>query len=576
MDFKKAKIYLGPNFGGRRLNWKNGCDGETSARATSGASVKLDAVPDSTTNKPALSEEEMEKRSKSIIEEFLHINDYKEVLHCVEELDQGEMLYVFVRVGVETTLERNQITRDHVGHLFHQLLQAGILSTSQFFKGFSETLEIADDMAIDIPYSQKEVKALWRDSKLSWADFLPETVNGNNFITEQVSCENSFDVQLRERKAALETSRADAHLSQAQRTYNAARPVSPPALQIKDGSAFYLELHNMAESQLLKNIGDVIAGVLPDLPDQLVKSVEDTLKTLGAATTDDLKNITENDLLPVLKPIQARRLVAAWTQNISGTSTPKSVYSSPVVVFPSAPTISSSPASSTSTSSSGICTPLIPNCLERFEIPWQRLPEELIQNLERQKRPSARQRREMVRIVVSEMMKICKNPTKHNFSSFRLKEVSPVVAPKRSLRCCFFYWLILMRRKSFCSTVLRRQALQRMFRWRKCHQHPSLLFVVMMENRRSKGIGYVTFSSPDEARVDIMEMNGRVLGSRTVYLSPSQTTQGRSHGMKVETISPSKPCPDPRPNANKNIHPQSGTAQLTVQRLWICLIFLSG
>ncbi|GAA6091214.1 uncharacterized protein LOC125139371 isoform X1, partial [Tachysurus ichikawai] len=26
--------------------------------------------------------------------------------------------------------------------------------------------------------------------------------------------------------------------------------------------------------------------------------------------------------------------------------------------------------------------------LERFEIPWQRLPEELIQNLERQKRPT--------------------------------------------------------------------------------------------------------------------------------------------------------------------------------------------
>ncbi|XP_046701306.1 polyadenylate-binding protein 1-like [Silurus meridionalis] len=98
---------------------------------------------------------------------------------------------------------------------------------------------------------------------------------------------------------------------------------------------------------------------------------------------------------------------------------------------------------------------------------------------------------------------------------------------------------------------------------------------VMMENGRSKVIGYVTFSSADEAGVAILEMNGRVLGSRTVYLSPSQTTQGQSHGMKVETISPSKPCPDPRPNANKNIHPQSGTAQWTVQRLWICPIFLS-
>ncbi|KAI5609375.1 eukaryotic translation initiation factor 4 gamma 3 isoform X8 [Silurus asotus] len=57
-------------------------NGETSARATSGASVKLDAVPDSTTHKPALSEEEIEKRSKSIIEEFLHINNYKEMISC--------------------------------------------------------------------------------------------------------------------------------------------------------------------------------------------------------------------------------------------------------------------------------------------------------------------------------------------------------------------------------------------------------------------------------------------------------------------------------------------------------------
>lgn len=44
--------------------------------------VKLEAVPGPTTDKPALSEEEMEKRSKSIIEEFLHINDYKVVRLC--------------------------------------------------------------------------------------------------------------------------------------------------------------------------------------------------------------------------------------------------------------------------------------------------------------------------------------------------------------------------------------------------------------------------------------------------------------------------------------------------------------
>lgn len=44
----------------------------------------------------------------------------------------------------------------------------------------------------------------------------------------------------------------------------------------------------MAESQLEKKLSNAIAAVLPDLPDQVVgKSVEDALKTLGAATKDD-------------------------------------------------------------------------------------------------------------------------------------------------------------------------------------------------------------------------------------------------------------------------------------------------
>lgn len=68
----------------------------------------------------------------------------------------------------------------------------------------------------------------------------------------------------------------------------------------------------MAESQ---TISDAIAAVLPDLPDQVLKSVEDTLKAHGVVTANDLQYITEGDLLPVLKPIQARRLVAAWAQN---------------------------------------------------------------------------------------------------------------------------------------------------------------------------------------------------------------------------------------------------------------------
>ncbi len=60
----------------------------------------------------------------------------QEAVQCVEELEQPAMLYVFVGVGVTSTLERSQITRDHMGQLLYQLLQAGILHKLQFFKGW--------------------------------------------------------------------------------------------------------------------------------------------------------------------------------------------------------------------------------------------------------------------------------------------------------------------------------------------------------------------------------------------------------------------------------------------------------
>ncbi|XP_074162087.1 eukaryotic translation initiation factor 4 gamma 3 isoform X11 [Sminthopsis crassicaudata] len=202
-------------------------------RETAKPDVATAPVPE----KPMLSEEEMERKSKSIIDEFLHINDFKEAMQCVEELNAQNLLPIFVRVGVESTLERSQITRDHMGQLLHQLVQSEKLSKQDFFKGFSDTLELADDMAIDIPHiwlylaelvtpmlkeggismrelitefskpllpvgragvllseilhllckqmSHKKVGALWREAGLSWKDYLPEGEDVHNFLLEQ-------------------------------------------------------------------------------------------------------------------------------------------------------------------------------------------------------------------------------------------------------------------------------------------------------------------------------------------------------------------------------------------------------
>uniref|UniRef100_A0A671TDN0 Eukaryotic translation initiation factor 4 gamma 3-like n=1 Tax=Sinocyclocheilus anshuiensis TaxID=1608454 RepID=A0A671TDN0_9TELE len=187
--------------------------------------------------KPILSEEEVERKSKSIIDEFLHINDYKEAVQCVMEMDQPSLLFVFVRIGLECTLERSQKARENMGRLYYQLIQKGIIPHSQLYKGFSEMLEQADDMAIDVPFiwlylaellspllreggismrelfselskpllpvgraailfseilhllckqmSHRKVGDLWRESGLNWADFLPEGEHLPTFISQQ-------------------------------------------------------------------------------------------------------------------------------------------------------------------------------------------------------------------------------------------------------------------------------------------------------------------------------------------------------------------------------------------------------
>lgn len=43
---------------------------------------------------------------------------------------------MFVRSGLESTLERSTIAREHMGQLLHQLIRTGILPTEQYFKGF--------------------------------------------------------------------------------------------------------------------------------------------------------------------------------------------------------------------------------------------------------------------------------------------------------------------------------------------------------------------------------------------------------------------------------------------------------
>nr|XP_046149824.1 eukaryotic translation initiation factor 4 gamma 1-like isoform X6 [Oncorhynchus gorbuscha] len=208
-------------------------------RARSKDNVKREATltPPPAQNKPALSEEMLEKKSTAIIEEYLHINDMKEALQCVVEMNSTPLLFVFVRSGLESTLERSPIVRERMGLLLHQLYKAGTLPKEQYYRGLQEILEVAEDMAIDVPHiwlylaelinpmlheggipmgqlfkeiskplvpqgtagillvqiltllckgmSHKKAGAMWREAGLSWKDFLPEDEDVNKFVTEK-------------------------------------------------------------------------------------------------------------------------------------------------------------------------------------------------------------------------------------------------------------------------------------------------------------------------------------------------------------------------------------------------------
>lgn len=57
------------------------------------------------------------------------------------------------------------------------------------------------------------------------------------------------------------------------------------------------------------NVRSAITKVMPDLPASVLDIIQETLQSLGVETTEDLQFIQEADLLSVLRPIQARKLV---------------------------------------------------------------------------------------------------------------------------------------------------------------------------------------------------------------------------------------------------------------------------
>lgn len=60
---------------------------------------------------------------------------------------------------------------------------------------------------------------------------------------------------------------------------------------------------------------------------------------------------------------------------------------------------------------------------------------------------------------------------------------------------------------------------------------------VMSENGASKGFGFVCFSSPEEATKAVTEMNGRIVGSKPLYVALAQRKEDRKAHLQAQYMS---------------------------------------
>lgn len=69
-------------------------------------------------------------------------------MQCVTELNSASLLFVFVRCGIESTLERSTVAREHMGSLLHNLVKDGILPTQQYYKGWVQEILTVSSLLI--------------------------------------------------------------------------------------------------------------------------------------------------------------------------------------------------------------------------------------------------------------------------------------------------------------------------------------------------------------------------------------------------------------------------------------------
>ncbi|XP_061747157.1 uncharacterized protein si:dkey-15h8.17 isoform X2 [Nerophis ophidion] len=149
-------------------------------------------------------------------------------------------------------------------------------------------------------------------------------------------------------------------------------------------------------------VKEAVWSYLPGLPDDLLTII---LHEAGVKCVEDLRLVEEKDLLKYLQPTQCRKLLDGLKQGFFP------LHLQPV--SPRTPTFSStlSHSSGSSSSSSSLAGPCRPWHAD-FQVDWDQMPPAIRSAVENERRPSAQDRKAMVTMVVDQMMRHDRNPTR--------------------------------------------------------------------------------------------------------------------------------------------------------------------
>ena len=84
--------------------------------------------------KPPLTPEQVERKTRATIDEYLSLDDLTEAVECVKEIDSSK-LDAFAHCAFGHVLAKTTQARQMTGRLFHRLITSKILTVDQFIKG---------------------------------------------------------------------------------------------------------------------------------------------------------------------------------------------------------------------------------------------------------------------------------------------------------------------------------------------------------------------------------------------------------------------------------------------------------